>query len=289
MSRERQRAVPLPVRALGFWLRALGRVAPGRADLALARRFCTPVRRRGEPASDLYAPAGTVDHRGLRLPVWRAGDGPTVLLAHGWDGNAAFFDPMARSLVEAGCAVVAFDMPAHGSAEGKRTNVIDMAAAVRGVAEKVGPLAAVVGHSAGGAATALALRDGLDAGRGVLIGVPALPAAFIHPLAAALGLPRERALAALGAMERDVGVDPWSADTVAAVREARVPGLVIHDDDDRRAPWADGRAVAVAWGGPGARLVTTQGLGHYRLAADPAVLAEVREFVQGSLASAAQR
>lgn len=281
MKRRRERGGPLAVRGYGAWLRALAWMSPARADLALARRFCTPERRAAPPAAALYAPAEPVEHRGRRLPVWRGGAGPRVLLSHGWGSHAAFWDPLAAALAEAGHEVVAFDMPAHGSAAGRRTTVFDMADALGAVGRATGPFAAVVGHSAGGAAAALALRDGLEAERAVLIAVPALPATFMFPLARALGLRHERALAALAAMEGEVGLDPFDADTVAAARELSIPGLVIHDRDDRRARWEEGREVARAWRrSTGARLVTTLGLGHYRLARDSRVIAEVVAFTR---------
>ena len=118
--------------------------------------------------------------------------------------------------------------------------------------------------------------------------MPALPVRFLFPLADALGLRHERALAALSAMHREVGVDPFDADTVAAAREARIPGLVVHDRDDRRAPWQEGRTVAEAWNrSTGARLVTTIGLGHHRLARDPGVIGEVVAFIRSGAGAAA--
>jgi pimeloyl-ACP methyl ester carboxylesterase len=41
------------------------------------------------------------------------------------------------------------------------------------------------------------------------------------------------------------------------------PLLIFHDRRDAKVPLGDGRAIAAAW--PGARLVTTQGLGHHRI------------------------
>lgn len=277
MSRE-GRATPVAFRAYGAWLRTLARVAPDRADRALARRFCTPVRRRERPAPDLYDDAGFVVRNGGRLPVWRAGVGPRVLLVHGWDSRAAFWDRPARALVEAGFGVVTFDMPAHGQADGRRTNVLEMADAVLAVATPHGPFDVVVAHSAGAAAAALALRAGLTADRAVLIAPPVRPADFIFPLAGALGLPPWRGQGALAAMRREIGRDPNDADTVTAVAGLELPGLVIHDRNDRRTAWEEGRAVASAW--PGARLLLTEGLGHNRVAWDGEVIREVVAFLR---------
>ncbi|GAA0897304.1 hypothetical protein GCM10009557_96270 [Virgisporangium ochraceum] len=55
------------------------------------------------------------------------------------------------------------------------------------------------------------------------------------------------------------------------------PALVVHDRGDRSIPVTDGTDVYAAW--PGARMRTTDGLGHRRLLADPDVVAHVVGFV----------
>jgi predicted ATPase len=55
--------------------------------------------------------------------------------------------------------------------------------------------------------------------------------------------------------------------------------LVIHDQDDREVPWADGAAIAAA--ALDARLVTTHGLGHRRILRDPSVIEASVDFVAG--------
>jgi hypothetical protein len=54
---------------------------------------------------------------------------------------------------------------------------------------------------------------------------------------------------------------------------------VFHDRDDAEVPWSDGAAIAGAW--PGARLVTTDGLGHRRILRDERVVSQAVAFVRG--------
>lgn len=60
-------------------------------------------------------------------------------------------------------------------------------------------------------------------------------------------------------------------------RQLDVPGLVIHDQDDRDVPIEEGAAVARAW--PGAQFVRTTGLGHRRILRDPEVIARAAAFI----------
>ena len=57
-----------------------------------------------------------------------------------------------------------------------------------------------------------------------------------------------------------------------------VPTLVVHDRGDRQTPYADAERLVGSL--PDARLVTTEGLGHRRILRDPAVVAEVVDFVR---------
>jgi pimeloyl-ACP methyl ester carboxylesterase len=62
-----------------------------------------------------------------------------------------------------------------------------------------------------------------------------------------------------------------------AGRIATPPLLLVHDRDDTETAWSDSADIARSW--PEARLVSTTGLGHYRILRDPAVVAEVAGFV----------
>jgi pimeloyl-ACP methyl ester carboxylesterase len=62
------------------------------------------------------------------------------------------------------------------------------------------------------------------------------------------------------------------------VAPLRARALVIHDRGDRDVPFAQGAAIAAAW--PGARLHAVEGLGHYRVLRDPAVIEAAVAFLR---------
>ncbi|MHB8379802.1 MAG: alpha/beta fold hydrolase [Acidimicrobiales bacterium] len=59
----------------------------------------------------------TVEHDGVRLRVNLQGDGPTVLLLHGWPDTSALWDEVAPQLVHAGYRVVAPDLRGCGQSD----------------------------------------------------------------------------------------------------------------------------------------------------------------------------
>ncbi len=268
------------------YFRGLARFAPRLSDKKAAALFITPRRRRRPPPGTPGLPAQrlSVASGSLRLALWSWGQGPTVLLAHGWNGHPAQLSSFIRPLVDAGFRVVAFDQPAHGQSGGRRTTVLEMAEALQAIARTLGPLHAVVAHSLGATATTLALFDHLPATRAVLIAPPAAPEHFVRRLAALLGLSDERTEGMLAEVQRKIGAHLESLDLRRVAGWVRQPALILHDITDREVPFAHGQAIAEAW--PAARFVPLSGLGHSRVLADPGVVHATLGFLREGLTAA---
>jgi pimeloyl-ACP methyl ester carboxylesterase len=147
----------------------------------------------------------------------------------------------------------------------------------RGVADSLGPLAGVVGHSLGAAAAVLALRDGLDARAAVAIAPPRRMQPFLTGFTRALGLGAAHDDAIRRAIEARVGRPFGDFDVDRAARTLATPGLVLHDVGDRQVPFADGVEIAESW--PMAALVALEGLGHRRVLHDADVARQVVGFL----------
>jgi len=247
--------------------------------------FCTPMQ--GTRRRALQAPVGDArcadfDMDGLRIATYAWGDPatqPYVLFAHGWSSHGTRFLPWVSRLRAAGYAAVAFDQPAHGRSGGERTTLPDFACTLFAVARRFGPAAAVIGHSLGGAAASVALARGLEAERAVLIAPAADPVDAAYRFADFLRLPARMCRGMIASFEATVGV---SFDELQAHRNApRItrPALIVHDLEDREVPWSEGERYARYW--PDARLLSTQGLGHNRIAGDEGVIDAVMRFLHG--------
>lgn len=261
-------------------LRALLRVSPALAGRAAARSFFTtwrpPVRDR-DAALLVHADRSTVPFDDLRLPAWSFGDGPTVLLSHGWNGRAAQLAPLAAALATAGFRAVAFDHPAHGEAPGKRTSAPEMSRALAAVDAALGGADAVVAHSLGTVATTLAMSRDLAPRRVVYLAPPVEPRLWATSFARHLGLGPEIDAPMQRAIEAWAGVALADLDPRPLAAGIEAPLLIVHDRDDREVPHAAGEALAAAW--RGARLLTTTGLGHHRVLRDPEVGEEILRFL----------
>lgn len=270
-------------------LRTSALLAPGLAGLWAERLFLTPPKPR-YPSSEFFdlidARQSYVLHRGRHIATWRWGsrDAPAVLLAHGWGGRATQMRSFVHHLTGAGFRVVAYDQPAHGLSDGRLSGLPDFADVLAEVARHQGGVRAVIAHSLGGPAAALAISLGLSIERAVLISPPSDLVGYSRRFARWFAIPERVRRSMQSAIEERFGVR-WSELEMSRVTpRLRTAALVIHDRDDTQVPWKQGAALARHW--PGARLLTTRGLGHGRILADDAVARAAVDFIAGRSAVA---
>jgi pimeloyl-ACP methyl ester carboxylesterase len=255
----------------------VGRLRPALAGRLAAKLFARP-RRHPRPARERELIArgtrvGLPD--GLHADGW--GAGPTVLLVHGWEGRGAQLGAFVDPLVAAGYRVVALDGPAHGDSPGVTTTGPEFARALVATRDAVGPLAAIVGHSFGGFTSLLAVSRGVPTARVVTIGTPASVPEVLRDFTRMIRLPDRALPSMIAALEARVGAPMASFEVEAFAPGVHAPVLVVHDTDDREVPYEGGRRLAEVFG---ARLLTTNGLGHRRILFAPDVVAAVLEFIE---------
>lgn len=282
--------MPPPPRALRVLTRVLASVSPRlTGTLAATLFFKAPSRRPRNPTERAVLAAGsrfTIGSGREALAAWRWGEGPLVLLAHGWGGCAGQMTPLVEPLLAAGFSVVAVDAPAHGESPGWSSSIPAFATAMSRVAEAVGPLHGVLGHSMGGAAYSLAASRGLATRRAVFVGPPSDAAVWLADFARWLELPAPavRALEARAEALAGERLDRLNSTWLGPRLEA--PLLVIHDRGDKEVPLAEGERVARE--ATAGRLHVTEGLGHRRILRDPGVASEAVRFLAEGMAQGIQ-
>ncbi|MBO9715460.1 MAG: alpha/beta fold hydrolase [Pseudoxanthomonas sp.] len=264
---------------VGGWL------CPAATVRRASRLFGTPMassHSRALTAEADDAQLGHVDSEGHALATYVWGDPATcrpAITSHGWSSFGLRCRPWVAPLRAAGYAVVAFDHPGHGRNDGGRAILPSFAAALAAVARRHGAPAVVLAHSMGAAAVTLALRDGLHTGRVVLIA----PAADLRAAGGRFGRMIGLAPALVARMfegfEREIGVEVDSFAVHHHVPSFAIPALVVHDLEDEDVPWEEGERYARHW--PQARLLSTTGLGHHRIAGDAAVIEAALRFLHG--------
>lgn len=264
------------LKALALGARLLGPVAPTLAG-RLAYRLWFRTVRPPDPPEALpvlgAAERSTIEVSGRPVATYAWGEGPTVLLVHGWSSHTGHMTGFVEPLLERGFGVLAFDAPAHGRTPGDRTDVFEIREALLAVADARAPVRGVVAHSLGSLAFLEARASGLEAEACVLISPGVHLEALVAAFTGRVGL-SDRAAADL---ERRVSsfVGPGFYERLWHGRPP--PALVLHDRDDEEIPWTEGRRVARKLNA--ARLRTTEGLGHRRILRAPGALAETARFL----------
>jgi pimeloyl-ACP methyl ester carboxylesterase len=266
------------------WLRAgfagASRIAPGLTSVVAAELFRTTRRSVARPRErEVLADALSWQIAGMK--VWSWGEGPIVLLVHGWNGRATQLGSFVAPLVARGYRVVAFDALGHGESDGNRSSLPELANCIRQVVDELGGVHAIIAHSLGAAATTFALAYGLRAERAVFISPPADPREFLKIFGVTLGLSNEVRARVEQRVERRLGVPMEEMLATTLALRMQTPLLLVHDRDDKEVPFHAGRDISGQW--PGAELIVTQGLGHQRILRDPSVRDAAVRFIEGDV------
>lgn len=270
----------------------LERFAPGWGARWAIELWCTPpevdLSQRMPPGVPPSQPI-EAEWDGHRIAGEAWGDGPPVYLVHGWGGCRAHMGVFVKPLVAAGYRVIAFDLPSHNDSEpgalaAGRTTILECAEAVGAVVRQHGAARAIVAHSLGAKAAALAVARGTSAERLVFLAPMGDFSLYLDLFADRHGFgPRIRSRLHRR-LDRRLGMPLFDTDISAmAARAGNPPLLLVHDPDDRDSPYETSRHIAAVW--PSANLITTRGLGrlaHYRILRHrPALNAAVEFLTEG--------
>jgi len=214
---------------------------------------------------------------GKKVTGWRWGDGPAVMLLHGWGGSGAQFFHFLEPLVASGFSVVTYDNPAHGYSGGKTTNYFEFVETAKAVHKHIGNVEGVVAHSMGSGA-AMNLARQMD---------ETVKFVFISPLYNLLDVLMEYV--------DDTGIYMVPFNTIienlekkfdrrlseispsALAGKMQSEALIIHDENDRVTPINEAELLEKSW--EKARLVKTSRLGHSRILKSNNVIEQTVSFM----------
>lgn len=261
----------------------LGRlVAPALARRLLWKLWFTPQRTTpNQRARELMA---SVEHRfevysgdeGVVVSSW--GQGPKVLLAHGWSTYGAQLGSLVTPLVKSGHQVLLFDAPGHAGNPKRQFRLDQYAQLLHDIILHTGGVHAVVGHSIGATASAIALHR-LDLyARYVAIAPSANLKTVLQGFQKRLGLSDASMDLLRGDLHTFFGPDLWRDYSLDHhLPELLGPALLVHDRDDKEAPLANTHYLKSLR--PDADTFFTSNLGHNRVLYDSDVVARVSAFI----------
>jgi len=281
MARARQ---PLAMQLMRWAFHYAGPIAPGLFG-GWAYRLWFATRHFPEPARETaWCSNARMDRLAWRdYPLtryeWGDSAAPAILLVHGWNGRGPQLGAFASALTAAGFRAIAFDAPAHGRTPGSSTNIFEFAGAIQAVAAASGTVAGAIAHSFGVPATVHAMQEGLALPGLVAIAAPAHAEFLLKRFARQLDIPDAVIVQMRARIERRFGMDIFLRLATAEMLSGQVlPGLIIHDRDDRDVPSRHAEQLHQAW--PGSAMLLTRGLGHVRILRNAGVIRAAVAFLR---------
>lgn len=224
------------------------------------------------------AKSSTITIEGQNIKVWTWGMGPTVLFVHGWGGRGTQVSCFVDDLVKAGFQVVGVDLPAHGKSDGKQTNALFMAKALKEVVKQIDNLHSVITHSFGAVIFGLDYDEKRPLQNIVMICPPATMNTAFNQFSSMLQLPKIIIDYIVKTMKQNFGNDILDRVSLAKMsKEILQPTLVIHDTEDDVVPFNDGKEIAsiIRHG----VFYETSGLGHRKILYDQGIVTRTVQFI----------
>jgi len=278
---QNKNGVPLKLKLFHLYIRTLSVMRPKKAVKLLTKIFFTPQRKATTETqlaefAMLEKEYLTID--GREIFVMKGGQGPSVLLLHGWGSSSYTFRHLIPRILNAGMSVVAFDAPAHGLSEGKRTNIPEVARTVLALEALLGPFDFVVAHSLGGLVSRFANSHGMKYKKLVNLNSPFFAESVFYPFYQLLGAPRSIQNEIKKGVEEVAGVPMTEIFGINKKFQTEIPTLLIYDKNDVVVPYKDGIAFNDELSN--SNLIITEGLGHRSAMSNPEILSTIVDFLK---------
>jgi pimeloyl-ACP methyl ester carboxylesterase len=258
------------------------RLLPENMGFALIRSLASKVARLPAKENELAAlrlAQTRIIGNQTKIKLWTWGQGPVVLLVHGWGGRASQMAPLAAEVAAAGFQAVTFDLSGHGESKESVASWENFFRDLHEVSNALGILFAFVGHSAGGLAL-MASRQikSVKAQRHICICAPAYP----HPPVQAIEKRLNPSVVLLDRYRDFLAKQfhsSWQAlENGEAFAGAGQETLLIYDHSDRYIPHTEGDRIQ-AWR-PTTNLIKTDGHGHSRILSSQELSQLVTDFLR---------
>lgn len=254
---------------------------PQFAGTISAKRFMTPTRHKRPYWEKNIINNGKEKILACQIKAWHWGEGPKILLMHGWDGRGSQLGCFVEPLVNAGFQVIAIDGPAHGDSPGVRTNLADFAHKILASQDELGSFHAVIAHSFGGAATVLAVDKGLKTEKLVLISSPSDLQAIFDRFTDFMRLSPQAKQYFQAYIEKEAQLTVQEIQMKKIISHIHSPVLLIHDKKDHEIPYSD--ALKLKDNLQNVDFLSTEGLGHRYILKSEEVINRVLVFLTTTL------
>ena len=256
----------LVIFSLGLYLNVMARIAPRKAAKTGFVIFCRPIRRPVKPHHLEFLNTSTkftVAYSGKTVQGYRWGTGERkLLLLHGWESHSYWWKSVVTHLPKDQFTIYSIDAPGHGLSAGDYINIPHYSGLIEQLVLMYGPFHGILGHSLGAFSAVYTLHRApqLPVSKLVVMAAPGEGKEFFAYYQTVLGLSPTAMKIIRDYFIEKLGHGPEYFSLKAFASTLQLPGLIIHDTEDREAPYAHALEANRVW--KNSQLVTTTGLGH---------------------------
>lgn len=268
--------------SLRVYLNALAWVSPKKAGSKGFYLFCNPRRRPVKPHHMEFldtAEKFTIDYAGKKVLGYKWGTGEKkLLLVHGWESHSYWWKNIVSSLSKEKFTIYAIDAPGHGLSEGSYINIPHYSGLIEKIILEHGNIYAILGHSLGSFSIMYTMHRAphLSVSKLVMMAAPGEAKEWVEFYQKFLGL-SNRTMNEIGKFFIEkLGRGPEYFSLKEFAKSMNRPGLIIHDTDDKEAPYHYALAAHKNWNN--SEMITTNGLGHNLKSMD--LIKEVETFLE---------
>lgn len=250
---------------IGLQLNALYRINPQKALQKAYLLFCTPRRGEVKPIEEDFLNQAKrevlkICDRDIQTYHW-PGKGKSILLVHGWESNSFRWKPLVEQLQLEEYNIFSLDAPAQGNSSGEIIQIPLYADCLQQVIERYRP-EVLIGHSMGAMTCVYEqyCKVNRDIKEMVLLGSPSELHFLIDDFKRLLQLKPGFMAGFENFFKEKLGYRFDEFSIAKFAKDLPQKGLIIHDKNDKIAPFAASEAIHKNW--ENSTLHPTEGLGH---------------------------
>lgn len=250
---------------MGIRLMALYKIKPKKAIHKAFKLFCTPRGGFVKPNQKDFLnshKSELISYKKIKIQTYKwSGNGPKVLLLHGWDSHSFRWKEMVGHLRKKDYDIMAFDAPAHGFSEGNLLNVPIYNEVLNIMLNKHQP-EILIGHSMGGMTAVFNQYNRTYPGlkKMILLGAPSDLKRIMDGFQKILALSDKFMSVTENYFKSRYGYKFEDFSTQKFAKTIETSTLVIHDKYDKIVPYNE--AIEIERSLKNSELMITEGAGH---------------------------
>jgi len=241
----------------------------------IKRMFFTPTTYKCTPVERKYldnAKRFEISLHDKAVKCWKWGSGPSILLAHGWNGRGIQLYHFIEPLIQRGYSALTYDAPGHGESQGRTSSYFEFTDTIRTLLNSSNghEIRGVIAHSLGGSAVVNSIEKENLPLEAVLIAPALRLKEVLYGFFDYVGVPSDLYEILIKEYEDQFGYNMHRDNPVNLLGEINSKILIVHDKNDPTIPYVDSREISERFAN--IELHTTERLGHKKVLAESSVV-----------------